>query len=58
MPILVISQLYFGHNTDYIHISDMAKERVKKQAQMCAEVAKEIILFVFCTSAGINLFLE
>ena len=30
MPILVISQLNLGHNTDYMHISDMAKERVKK----------------------------
>ena len=34
MSILVISQLYLGHNTDYIHISNMAKEKVKKPPEI------------------------
>ena len=31
---------------------------ISKQAQICAEVAKEKILLVFSSNAGINLFIE
>ena len=55
--ILITVFIGFRKKSTY-HLTNLVRGNVIKQAQICAEVAKEKILLVFSSNAGINLFIE